>query len=199
MSSTTAIECTLVEKLRRYTREAHESMERRVDLPARLKSINAYRGLLERFYGFFRPLENGLRWTPGIFDVIPDLEHRLRGDLLARDLAHVGLLGTDIQNLPRCRELPPMKTPASALGCLYVLEGSTLGGRIIAKQVRALGPRAYEACVFFLSNGDDVGARWKQFGVMAETFAASHPDRTDEICHAARQTFACLERWLSNV
>src|SRR3954447_11068073 len=46
--------------LKAATAAHHERLERRVNIEARVRSRAAYRDLLERFYGFYRPLEVAL-------------------------------------------------------------------------------------------------------------------------------------------
>ncbi|MDQ3264086.1 MAG: hypothetical protein M3Y59_10550, partial [Myxococcota bacterium] len=57
--------------------------------------------------------------------------------------------------------LPPLAGPDELAGCLYVVEGASLGGRIIAASV---GPRLglddNRGCSFFSGDGEEPGRRW---------------------------------------
>ena len=109
-------------------------------------------------------------------------------DLLERDLAHV-----DGTTLP-----PETATPASdrahALGCLYVIEGSSLGARVLLRQVRRLGHDAQSGARFLHAHADgESGSRWPRFLALLES-AGSDPAMTAPACDAAVETFGLAER-----
>jgi heme oxygenase len=185
-------------RLKAATRELHHSVENRVDIYSAVKDIEAYRRLLQQFLGFFQPLEGQLRTVPEIQVVIPDFEGRMRSRLLEADLAEVGLSGAEIRELPRCSNLPRTLDASHALGCLYVLEGSTLGGQVIAREIAIQNAEASRACRFFRSDDDHVGLRWKRFAAAVEAYGEDHPSRSDVICDSALETFRCLEGWIDH-
>jgi heme oxygenase len=58
----------------------------------------------------------------------------------------------EIENLPLCGNVQHLETIPEAPGCLYVLEGSTLGGRIITRHVKEILPvDETRGCTFFNS------------------------------------------------
>lgn len=93
--------------------------------------------------------------------VLPAIELRLAGfeelppfaprtEALRADLAALGLA------MPEPLDFPPPQSRAAALGALYVIEGSRLGGVMLARLVSPDLPRAY------LSAGHAAGA-WRAF------------------------------------
>ena len=160
-------------QLKAATTVHHERLERRVDIERHLRSRDAYRALLERFYGFHRPIEAVLAPFAGAFTP--------RHPLLAQDIT---ALGGEVANLPMATRLPEVHSVRDALGVLYVLEGSALGGAVIGRMVeRELGiPSTY-----FARRG--IAARWRAFGAHVERHAPAS-DR------AAVATFEDMERWL---
>ncbi len=145
------------------------------------------------FYGFYLPAERGLgarsEWGPLGFDFG-------KAGLLRRDLAALGMTDARLGDLPLCADLPDLGGFAQALGCLYVLEGATLGGQIIARHVeKQLRLHEADGCAFFRSYGGDVGAMWKSFGRFV-TAHASAPDIQDTVIRSACDTFLKLGRWL---
>ena len=79
---------------------------------------------------------------------------------------------------------------------MYVLEGSTLGGAIIARHVeRELGLQVDTGCAFFRSYGRNVGRMWKEFG--ARLLAVSGPETDEIIIASANRTFEGLRTWLT--
>ena len=131
---------TLLERLKIETRPAHDRIEAAIDLDRRIASRNAYRDLLIRFYGFHKA------WESDAAELAHDrtfFRARCKTELLAKDLAALGLEPDEIEALPQCRPLMPLPAPEAVLGSMYVVEGSTLGGTIIAREVeRRLGLNA---------------------------------------------------------
>ncbi|WP_162815810.1 biliverdin-producing heme oxygenase [Microvirga aerophila] len=183
---------TLLERLKIETRPAHDRIERAIDLERRIASRDRYRQLLIRFYGFHSA------WEDVAMAKAPDPEffqRRCKAPLLVKDLQALGLQSTDIERLPACHPLMPLGAPEAVLGSMYVVEGSTLGGAIIARDVeRSLGLTAETGCAYFRSYGRDIGPMWKSFGAML--LAASSPETDDLIIEAASQTFNVMHDWL---
>jgi heme oxygenase len=183
---------TLLERLRAETRPAHDRIEKAVDFERRASSQEAYRNLLCRFYGFHRA------WEEAAAPLAPDrtcFQRRCKTHLLVKDLAALGMSSQEIIHLPRCCPLMPLPAPAAVLGGMYVIEGSTLGGAIIAREVeRRLGLTAETGCAYFRPYGRDTASMWKSFG--AALLAASSPRTDDLIVETARRTFDVMHDWL---
>jgi heme oxygenase len=183
---------TLLERLKVETRQAHDRIEAAIDLDRRIASRDAYRDLLARFYGFHKA------WESEAAAMAPDrdfFQSRCKTQLLARDLETLGLESDDIIRLPQCQPLMPLPAPEAVLGSMYVVEGSTLGGAIIAREVEnRLGLTAETGCAYFRSYGRDVAAMWKSFG--AKLLEASSPEADDLIVGAAQETFNVMHDWL---
>jgi heme oxygenase len=88
---------------------------------------------------------------------------------------------------------------ADAFGCLYVVEGSTLGGQIISRQVtRNLGLSPdNNGCRFFCCYGENTGTMWRRFGESLETFLTANPDTRPQIVASALSTFECFQGWFA--
>jgi heme oxygenase len=82
------------------------------------------------------------------------------------------------------------------LGCLYVLEGATLGGRTLLPLVQArLGFTANNGAAFLASYDEDVAPMWRSFGVALDTWCDA-AERRDRATRAAVATFTSLHEWL---
>jgi heme oxygenase (biliverdin-IX-beta and delta-forming) len=82
-----------------------------------------------------------------------------RRDWLASDLRALAIALPAPQSLGF--ELP---TSGHGFGCLYVLEGSALGGRVISKRVKqtlGLGPAT--GCAYFHGLGRQTATHWSEF------------------------------------
>jgi len=78
---------------------------------------------------------------------------------------------------------------AELAGCLYVLEGATLGGQVILKRLRhTLGPEVETAVRFFQAYGDNTLARW---GATCQGIDKhlQHEDDLVDACRKAREVF----------
>jgi heme oxygenase len=188
----------LIADLREETRSCHARLERsplmRGLLGAEL-SHRFYTAVLGVNYGFYAPLEARLLaaadWRAVGFDLTP----RLKTPLLAADLSRFGLADELLRAMPHCVGLPRLPNLPAALGCLYVLEGATLGGQLIARQLAAglaIGPSSGAA--FYNSYCAALGPMWQSFNQFAEEHGRGHEDA---VIAAASATFAALEAWYS--
>ena len=133
--------------LRTATRPAHDTPEGGLGLLGQHLGRAADTDILARMYGF----RSG--WQPqvaALFQNEPFLRPRRRLHLLAADLAALGVSAQALSALPVC-PLTNLRDDREALGSLYVMEGSTLGGRIIRKNVeRCLGDDGRMSCSYRL-------------------------------------------------
>ncbi len=189
----------ILTELKSQTRPQHDSVEGNPFGKAMMDgtmSIEQYKEFLQKFYGFHVPLEqvlSGFEWSRlGIA-----FDERRKIALLEQDLRALGMTDTDITLLPRTEDLPTMNSLEDAVGVMYVMEGSTLGGQIQARQVQKMfGFTAENGTAYFSSYGANVGVMWKAY--CEAIVSAANDDEAKEavIIHSAKETFAALERWL---
>lgn len=167
-----------------------------MDIMRHFQSKEEYRELLKRFYGLYQPLERKLAdsadWeTEGL-----DFGRREKTPWLEQDLRVLGLADDDIAGLPRCENLPLLSGLASAAGCLYVLEGATLGGQVISRFLsQQLGVSPVTGGQFFSGYGVETGSRWKAFGIWAESACGGDAVCEETAGQAAEDTFDSFIRW----
>jgi heme oxygenase len=186
----------ILQRLKCETRAQHKRLELGLDLLNDHVTGQRYDALLQGFYGFYAPLENRLLHRPEWHTLRFDAFSRRKMPLLQRDFENRGFSPEQIGALPVCSTLPDVSTFPQVLGCLYVLEGSTLGGQILARHfAQILDINAEHGAAFFCSYGEHVGAMWRCFGEMLTAQAISHTIE-NQIIDAARDTFETLEAWL---
>lgn len=186
----------ILERLKRETRQAHDRLESGLDLLQTPLSRERFTRLLERFWGFHAV------WEPAIGRALADdafLNPRLKLARLQADLVALGRSPDDIARLPLCFEaaqLAPLpRRPATALGALYVLEGSTLGGQVITRALGAAPWLPPAGLTYFDPYGARTGAMWRDFrDYVADR---STPAADAEMLAAAKATFERLRRWLT--
>jgi heme oxygenase len=181
--------------LRERTRVAHADCERAFALDRRLADRAAYGALLVLLRDFYLPVENALATVVGWDRLTPaiNIRSRRRAELIETDLA--ALDGTVAAGRPAATgaQFPALGSMAEALGCLYVIEGSALGGRIIARRVRtALGS---DLPVAFFSSADrgDPGGDWNALRAALDAFGAEQgPSAARAAVAGAHLSFAAL-------
>ena len=171
-----------LDRLRAATRDMHERLDRRMDAIERLADPVLREELLARYAAFHLPADAAL--APHLDSVAGlDFGERSRAPLLtdANDDGH-----------------PCFPRPGSrgeALGMLYVLEGSTLGGRFILRELTRRGvddPRLS----FLDPYGAETGRRWRGFLDVLERETADDPGSVDAAEVGAVRGFAHAERIL---
>lgn len=184
----------LRQQLKRETADLHRRLEMDLGLLESELSPDRYRRVLELFLGFYGPLEAGLARMAGVRPL--GLPLRDRAALLERDLLSVGLSQEEIDDLPRCADLPQLSCVEELAGCLYVVEGACLGGQAIAPALRErLGVGKDNGASFFIGDAEGTRERWNLFLAWLEGLvrAGSTPA---EIVGSARATFLAFARWV---
>jgi heme oxygenase (biliverdin-IX-beta and delta-forming) len=154
-----------------------------------LKQIHDYAALLKTFYGFYSPVEQSISNFVSK-KLLPDISERRNSKLILRDLE---ALGISADSIPLCSRLPEIYSPATALGSMYVLEGSTLGGQMIARMLQKnpmlnLVPGQLN---FFQGYREETGRKWKSFQAALNLLDGE----TEILVSAARQTFSLFTQW----
>ena len=155
--------------VREATRPLHDALERDLDMVATLATASGRRRVLGAFLGVYEPAERVL--LPRLAPIAGlDYAQRLKTARLRADLAELGVDAPAIDALPRSAP-PRLADAATALGFAYVLEGATLGGRIIRRQALAAG-LSDAGLAFFDFYGPETGPRWQAFCAVLEAHAA---------------------------
>ena len=177
--------------IRSRTRPLHAQLESSFDLTASLTSIETYRDLLERYLSIYKPFEAELANQPATTLALISWPERSRVAQLERDLA---ALGGKPEGMP-APALPKLDDLSSLLGALYVVEGSSLGGQIIYRQIQQqLGLDAGSGVAFFYGDGDATGSSWKRFTAILEA-NITDPNRAAD---AAEAMFHAFEQALNS-
>lgn len=177
---------TLTQRLKQSTREVHERLHEHPIMAALLSpqlSRQQYINILVAFYGFYRPCEFAVKEMPCITTS--------RVTWLEADL---NALQYNINQVALCEIIPDLQTFSNYLGYHYVVEGSSLGGQVIYRQIQVtLGLTPQTGARFFHGYGKNTAATWRETLALLES-QVSHVH--DEIVCSAIETFLCLERWL---
>ncbi|WP_138754298.1 biliverdin-producing heme oxygenase [Paenibacillus sinopodophylli] len=188
-------------RLREETAPNHDQIESNPYAKAIMNqtlSQEEYTLYLEKFYGFIKPAERIIAQLSGWGEFKSSLGERAKAPLLERDLLVLGKSAEQINELPECSGLPELTTVAQAFGYMYVIEGSTMGGQIITKQVRKFLPLAEQenkGTEYFNAYGTETRAKWAEFRGVIEQSVASE-EAAQQVIDSAKDTFNTLEAWL---
>jgi heme oxygenase len=171
-------------RLRQATADLHRRSEDGLDLTTKLADFAGYVSLLDVLWRFHAGYERALRRA--------GLVSRFRGlclckaEWIAQDLSVLGCAPrgnpTDVA----------IGGKHDALGSLYVIEGSMLGGRYIGKSAaRTLGVSPLSGARFFHGYGEWAASVWTEFvrDVNDVPAAGAAADRVEAASFRAFQTF----------
>ncbi|MGE9313627.1 biliverdin-producing heme oxygenase [Niabella sp. CJ426] len=168
--------------IKEATKAPHQQLE--VVVVKKLKSIRSqadYADLLKHFYAYFSKVEQAV--APYINEtVLPDYAERRNSSYIKADIE---ALGESVETLPHA-VAPGIVNTISALGALYVLEGSIMGGRIIVQMLEKAG--ITQGVSFFSGYGEATGQMWQRFTEVLNRYAPTEDDEAQAIA-AANATF----------
>lgn len=175
----------VVIRMRAATSVLHQQLEDRLNIVARLADPDARQDLTQRFAVFHLTAEATLR---DYLAAIPGLDFDSRCRSRASQLTLPVLA-------PSAPPFPAPGCAAEALGMFYVIEGATLGGRIILRMLADKGIRDI-ALRFLDPYGTDTGARWRAFLSVLAREITDDENRIAAACRGACAGFHHAERLL---
>lgn len=182
--------------LRQETLPAHRALESELDLLDPQLSIARYQRVLRAFHGFYEPLERRL---VELVAAAPPLGFALidRSALLARDLHALGMARGESLALPRCARMPVLHGNEGLAGALYVLEGASLGARVIAPRLEQhLQLKADSGAAFFANDGQVTASRWRRTLAWLDEATQSGEASAEGVVAAASEVFGKLLDWV---
>lgn len=181
----------MIEQIRKATWQAHADLDHSVyPIIQSVHTKEQYRRLLHVFYGYFQPVYEKL----DIFidkTILRDYNLRRRPSILLDDLM---ILGHPPKSIDICPRLPSIESVPHAFGAMYVLEGSTMGGKIIAKKLIE-NTGLPEICFRFFSAYGEYNAQ--MWGLFAESLQHRRlEDFSSDITRTAVDTFQHFHEWI---
>ena len=160
-----------------------------------LADLTRYQSLLAGLRDAYSVIERELeRHVSALARAGYDLADRTKLGWLEDDLKAIGG-GRRVANLAGY-SLPDATT---AFGAVYVVEGASLGGQIIARQIiptLALAPN--RGCRFFSGYGAETGDRWRDTreSIAAHLLSVDASDAAEAMIAGAKRTFSLVDEAL---
>ena len=191
-AGTAASDGDVLRLLRAGTAAEHDDVERSLGLLDPGLDRPRLVEVLGRLHGFWIAAEAGLdAWAGSHREVAEPFAwpRRRRAQLYAADLRTLGA-----QPDASAPALPPVTGTDEALGRMYVLEGSTLGGALIDRHLAGLPTLDGVRLRAFSPYGHETGAMWHAFRQATRAHVAAAGNAAT-VVSSARDTFVALARW----
>ncbi len=173
----------MLAQLRAATAAAHAELDRGLDLLAESVALERYIAFLQGSLGALEPLENSLGVTPAP-EAVP---YRARTPRLRQDLTALGVNA----RVDASAASIPLASVAAACGARYVIEGSALGGAVLARGLGVTLQLDARALGYLTLYGDGLSEHWRAFVAELERWGKSATlEMRAEACDTARAVFA---------
>lgn len=181
-----------LKNLKEATADMHQALER---LPLSVSIIDPavtltnYQDYLLNMLPIVLDLEQNL--YPLLHGLVPNLDQRRKLPLLLQDLETLGVKVPGMLPLSLTGSAQHISIPF-AMGILYVMEGSTLGGRMIGNNIqKALAFTPVSGAKYFAGYGPATGSMWKSFLGDLQTFQVNE-NAGEEIIRGAQFAFTTI-------
>ena len=183
MTVQTSLEDSRSVRLKAATRDSHGALDKRIMAGDIFADRRNFARFLRVQYRFHRSID-ALYASPTLDALLPDLAERRRLQQVRCDLQDLeqALPGEDIAAL---RDDLPLPT---ALGWLYVAEGSNLGGTVLYKMAAALGLDRNFGARHLAAHPDGAARHWREFTAALDAVVLS-PAQEQEVIDAADAAF----------
>ena len=174
---------TRSQRLKAATTDLHDRLDARIMALDPFAAPDRYVRFL-RVQQAFQDAIAPLYADPALQALIPDLADRDRSAAIASDLRDVALPPPPLPDADPVRGDVP-----TALGWLYVAEGSSLGAAFLIKAAHRIGFDADHGARHLAGHPDGRAAHWRRFTAAIDDAAMSDADEAQMI-DAARAAFA---------
>ena len=168
-------EHSLAKLLKAKTHETHDRLDAAIMAADPFSSIPGYGRFLEMQYLFHRDIA-ALYANPMLQTLLPGLAGRQRLNLVLADLQDIGLEPPRGHGEPVFAAGEAVDTP-TALGWLYVAEGSNMGAALLRKKVAELGMSDFNGARHLAPAPEGPAAHWRAFTAGLDAIELSGPEQ----------------------
>lgn len=179
-------------RLKALTHETHDRLDKSIMAADPFGSVEGYTRFLGVQHRFHRDID-ALYDDPGLRALLPGLAERRRLGLVAADLA-------DLRADAPAGDTPPFFTPdtvdvATALGWLYVAEGSNMGAALLRKMAEKLGLSDTFGARHLAPAPEGPAAHWRTFTASLDA-ATLAPEQEARAVAGAQTAFARVQQYV---
>lgn len=175
--------------------EKTSAEHRRVEsilMPIFERGSEGWRWYFQHMYGVYDAIEPQL-WSRPWCERLGDAPRRAtKSAWLRRDLLRVQMDEASVQSLPRLAVNGHGWSDASCWGMAWVLEGSSLGNRVLL----SMAPPAYRESEFLRGYGQETAHSWQSFKAALDQ-AGREGLNEGEVVHSAVVLFQKIGAWLN--
>ena len=172
-------------RLKETTHETHDRLDKSIMAHRPFESQARYGLFLKVQHQFHREIDE-LYSNPLLDKLLPDLAGRRRLGLIEQDLADLGIAAPSSETAPIFSNSSDVDLP-TALGWLYVAEGSNLGAAFLLKAAQGLGLSETFGARHLAAAPEGRGLHWKTFttALNGVSLTGSEEERVMTGAHAA--------------
>ena len=179
---------TISEYLKTQTKTLHDQTEKKFQshqIFEKTFSLEQYKKLLLGNYFLIKNMED---------QVFSTFSNKLSQELNLNERRKLSAIEKDIQDLKingNFSEKPiKIENQNEAFGMLYVMEGSTLGGNVIAKQLSRNPDFQNLSFHYFGVYGEETGSKWNNFKSISDREISE--DQFEQVLNGAKKAYELL-------
>lgn len=183
-------------RLKEATHATHDRLDKSIMTHNPFGSRENYARFLEVQHQFHREID-ALYWNPVLDKLLPDLAGRRRFDLIEQDFADLGMAVPSSHASPVFVRTDDADLP-TALGWLYVAEGSNMGAAFLLKAAQRLGLSETSGARHLAAAPEGRGLHWKTFTAALDGVSLTGVEE-ERVIAGAHRAFACVQGLVNRV
>jgi heme oxygenase len=183
-------------RLKEATNQTHERLDKSIMAHNPFGSRERYSLFVKVQHQFHREID-ALYSNPVLDKLLPDLAGRRRFGLIEQDLGDLGVAAPASDTSPAFAAGADADLP-TALGWLYVAEGSNLGAAFLLKEAQKLGLSETFGARHLAGAPEGRGLHWKTFTAALDNVNLSEAEE-ERVIAGAQAAFARVQGLVNNV
>lgn len=177
-------------RLKEATHDTHDRLDKSIMAHNPFESRGRYGLFVKVQHQFHREID-ALYENPVLDKLLPDLAGRRRFHLIGQDLADLGVAAPSSDAAPAFASRTDVDLP-TALGWLYVAEGSNLGAAFLLKAAERLGLSETFGARHLAAAPEGRGLHWKTFTAALDGVRLTGPE-DERVTAGAHNAFARVQ------
>jgi heme oxygenase len=183
-------------RLKEATHATHDRLDKSIMAHNPFGSAERYALFVKVQHQFHREID-GLYSNPVLDQLLPDLAGRRRFELIGQDLTDLGVTAPAPEQAPVFARGAEVDLP-TALGWLYVAEGSNLGAAFLLKEAKKLGLSETYGARHLAASPEGRGLHWKTFTAALDAVNLSEAEE-ERVNEGARAAFGRVQGLVNDV